>query len=198
MGTLSEFLQRNLDDRNGSEFFMPALKVAVRGPTSFVVTGTIEKGSISAGDTVEIIGRNSPQQVLCRKVTSIPSSENSGIVEISLIGDAEISVGDVLATPGTVKMLRELVADVYVLREDEGGAGEPLNKNTPIQARFRAVDVSGSIEFPSGAEMVMPGDNLSVVVTLISPVAMDEGLRFAIRKGRKDVAVGLVRRKSES
>ena len=195
MGTLIEFLQRN--GKNGSGFFMSALKVAVRGPTNVVVTGTIEKGKISAGDTVEIIGRNSPQQVLCRKVTPISSSEGVESVEISLIGDAEINVGDVLAKPGTVKMAKELVADVYVLQKDEGGAGVPLNKNSPIQATFRTMDVTGSIELPEGVEMVMPGDNVSMTVTLIYPIAMDDGLRFAIREGGRNVAVGLARWESE-
>ncbi|KUI97111.1 translation elongation factor Tu [Vibrio sp. MEBiC08052] len=163
-----------------------------------VVTGRVEQGIIRVGDEVEIIGVKDTTKTTCTGVEMFRklldegrAGENVGVLLRGTKRD-EVERGQVLAKPGSITPHTKFESEVYVLSKDEGGRHTPFFKGYRPQFYFRTTDVTGSIELPDGVEMVMPGDNVQMVVELIAPIAMDEGLRFAIREGGRTVGAGVV------
>ncbi len=163
-----------------------------------VVTGRVERGIIKVGEEVEIVGIKETQKSTCTGVEMFRklldegrAGENVGVL-LRGIKREEIERGQVLAKPGTIKPHTKFESEVYILSKDEGGRHTPFFKGYRPQFYFRTTDVTGTIELPEGVEMVMPGDNIKMVVTLIHPIAMDDGLRFAIREGGRTVGAGVV------
>lgn len=163
-----------------------------------VVTGRVEQGIITVGDEVEIIGIKDTTKTTCTGVEMFRklldegrAGENVGVLLRGTKRD-EVERGQVLAKPGSITPHTTFESEVYVLSKDEGGRHTPFFKGYRPQFYFRTTDVTGTIELPEGVEMVMPGDNIKMVVTLIAPIAMDEGLRFAIREGGRTVGAGVV------
>ena len=179
-------------------FLMPiegVFSIAGRGT---VVTGRIERGVVKVGEEIEIIGINDTTKTTCTGVEMFRklldegrAGENCGIL-LRGTKREEIERGQVLAKPGSVNPHTKFEAEVYVLSKDEGGRHTPFFKGYRPQFYFRTTDVTGACELPDGVEMVMPGDNIKMVVTLINPIAMEEGLRFAIREGGRTVGAGVV------
>jgi len=163
-----------------------------------VATGRIEQGVVNVGDEVEIVGIKDTKKTTCTGVEmfrkQLDRGEAGDNVGLLLRGvDKEgIERGQVLAKPGSIKPHRKFKAEVYVLSKDEGGRHTPFFSNYRPQFYFRTTDVTGSIELPAGVEMVMPGDNTTMTVELISPIAMEKGLKFAIREGGRTVGAGVV------
>ncbi|PSU41553.1 elongation factor Tu, partial [Photobacterium aphoticum] len=154
-----------------------------------VVTGRVEQGIITVGDEVEIVGIKDTTKTTCTGVEMFRklldegrAGENVGVLLRGTKRD-EVERGQVLAKPGSITPHTTFTSEIYVLSKDEGGRHTPFFKGYRPQFYFRTTDVTGTIELPEGVEMVMPGDNISMTVTLIAPIAMDEGLRFAIREG---------------
>ncbi len=163
-----------------------------------VVTGRVERGIIKVGDEVEIVGIKDTTMTTCTGVEMFRklldegrAGENCGILLRGTKRD-EVERGQVLAQPGSITPHTTFESEVYVLSKEEGGRHTPFFKGYRPQFYFRTTDVTGTIELPEGVEMVMPGDNIKMVVTLICPIAMDEGLRFAIREGGRTVGAGVV------
>ena len=163
-----------------------------------VVTGRVEQGIIKVGDEVEIVGIKDTTTTTCTGVEMFRklldegrAGENVGVLLRGTKRD-EVERGQVLAKPGSITPHTTFESEVYVLSKDEGGRHTPFFKGYRPQFYFRTTDVTGTIELPEGVEMVMPGDNIQMVVTLIAPIAMDEGLRFAIREGGRTVGAGVV------
>ena len=163
-----------------------------------VVTGRIEKGVIKVGDEVEIVGIHDTQKTICTGIEMFKKSldqgeagDNAGIL-LRGTKREDVCRGQVLAKPGTITPHIEFEAEVYVLNQKEGGRHTPFFNNYRPQFYFRTTDVTGEVTLKDGKEMVMPGDNTNLVVKLLCPVAMDEGLRFAIREGGKTVGAGVV------
>jgi len=163
-----------------------------------VVTGRVERGIITVGDEVEIVGVKETTKTTCTGVEMFRklldegrAGENCGVLLRGTKRD-EVQRGQVLAKPGTITPHTKFESEVYVLSKDEGGRHTPFFKGYRPQFYFRTTDVTGTIELPEGVEMVMPGDNIKMVVELICPIAMDEGLRFAIREGGRTVGAGVV------
>ncbi len=163
-----------------------------------VVTGRVERGIIKVGDEVEIVGIKDTTATTCTGVEMFRklldegrAGENCGILLRGTKRD-EVERGQVLAQPGSITPHTTFESEVYVLSKEEGGRHTPFFKGYRPQFYFRTTDVTGTIELPEGVEMVMPGDNIKMVVTLICPIAMDEGLRFAIREGGRTVGAGVV------
>ncbi|NKF52012.1 elongation factor Tu [Shewanella sp. WXL01] len=163
-----------------------------------VVTGRVERGIITVGDDVEIVGIKDTTTTTCTGVEMFRklldegrAGENCGVLLRGTKRD-EVERGQVLAKPGTITPHTSFESEVYVLSKDEGGRHTPFFKGYRPQFYFRTTDVTGTIELPEGVEMVMPGDNIKMNVTLIYPIAMDEGLRFAIREGGRTVGAGVV------
>ncbi|OOE58244.1 translation elongation factor Tu [Salinivibrio sp. IB282] len=163
-----------------------------------VVTGRVEQGIISVGDDVEIVGMKETAKTTCTGVEMFRklldegrAGENVGVLLRGTKRD-EVERGQVLAKPGSITPHTKFESEVYVLGKDEGGRHTPFFKGYRPQFYFRTTDVTGTIELPEGVEMVMPGDNIKMVVELIAPIAMDEGLRFAIREGGRTVGAGVV------
>ena len=186
--------ERELD----KPFLMPVEDVFSISGRGTVVTGRIEQGVIKVGDEIEIVGIRSTAKTTCTGVEMFKKLLDSGQagdnVGILLRGTKREDVlrGQVLAKPGSITPHTEFEAEIYVLSKEEGGRHTPFFKNYRPQFYFRTTDVTGEIELPEGKEMVMPGDNTKIVVKMISPVAMDEGLRFAIREGGRTVGAGVV------
>jgi elongation factor Tu len=163
-----------------------------------VVTGRIERGIIKVGDEVEIVGLRATQKTVCTGVEMFRKLLDEGRagdnVGVLLRGTKreEVERGQVLCKPGSVTPHTHFEAEVYVLSKEEGGRHTPFFNNYRPQFYFRTTDVTGAVELPKGTEMVMPGDNIKLVVKLISPIAMEEGLRFAIREGGRTVGAGVV------
>jgi elongation factor Tu len=163
-----------------------------------VVTGRIDRGIIKVNDEVEIVGLRPTQKTTCTGVEMFRKLLDQGQagdnVGVLLRGTKreEVERGQVLAKPGSITPHTQFEAEVYVLTKEEGGRHTPFFKGYRPQFYFRTTDVTGAVELPSGVEMVMPGDNIKMVVELISPIAMDAGLRFAIREGGKTVGSGVV------
>jgi elongation factor Tu len=163
-----------------------------------VVTGRIERGVIKVGDEIEIVGIRPTQKTVCTGVEMFRKLLDDGRagdnVGILLRGTKreEVERGQVLAKPGSITPHSKFECEVYVLSKEEGGRHTPFFNNYRPQFYFRTTDVTGSVELPKGTEMVMPGDNVKMVVTLITPIAMEQGLRFAIREGGKTVGAGVV------
>ncbi|UIP27809.1 elongation factor Tu [Photobacterium sp. TLY01] len=163
-----------------------------------VVTGRVEQGIVRVGDEVAIVGIKDTITTTCTGVEMFRklldegrAGENVGVLLRGTKRD-EVERGQVLAKPGSITPHTTFESEVYVLSKDEGGRHTPFFKGYRPQFYFRTTDVTGTIELPEGVEMVMPGDNIKMVVTLIAPIAMDEGLRFAIREGGRTVGAGVV------
>ncbi len=179
-------------------FLMPIEDVFSISGRGTVVTGRVERGVVKVGDEVEIIGMRPTQKTICTGVEMFRKLLDQGQagdnVGVLLRGTKreEVERGQVLAKPGTITPHTHFSAEVYVLGKEEGGRHTPFFNGYRPQFYFRTTDVTGSIELPAGTEMVMPGDNITMQVKLISPIAMEEGLRFAIREGGRTVGAGVV------
>ena len=179
-------------------FLMPVEDVFSISGRGTVVTGRIERGIIKVGEEIEIVGIKDTQKTTCTGVEMFRKLLDQGQagdnVGLLLRGTKreDVERGQVLCKPGSIKPHTNFTAEVYVLSKDEGGRHTPFFNNYRPQFYFRTTDVTGSIELPEGKEMVMPGDNVSITVKLISPIAMEEGLRFAIREGGRTVGAGVV------
>ncbi|MGQ4879057.1 elongation factor Tu [Billgrantia sp. LNSP4103-1] len=179
-------------------FLMPIEDVFSISGRGTVVTGRIERGIVKAGEEVEIVGIKDTTKTTVTGVEMFRklldegrAGENVGALLRGTKRD-EVERGQVLAKPGTITPHTVFEAEVYVLSKEEGGRHTPFFKGYRPQFYFRTTDVTGTCELPEGVEMVMPGDNVQMVVTLIAPIAMDEGLRFAIREGGRTVGAGVV------
>ena len=179
-------------------YLMPIEDVFSISGRGTVVTGRIERGVIKVGDEVEIVGLRPTQKTTCTGIEMfrklLDQGEAGDNVGVLLRGTKreEVERGQVLAAPGTITPHTEFTAECYILTKEEGGRHTPFFSNYRPQFYFRTTDVTGTIELPEGIEMVMPGDNVKMTVRLIVPVAMDEGLRFAIREGGHTVGAGVV------
>jgi elongation factor Tu len=179
-------------------FLMPVEDVFSISGRGTVVTGRVERGIVKVGDEIEIVGLKPTQKTVCTGVEMFRKLLDQGQagdnVGILLRGTKreEVERGQVLAKPGSITPHTKFQAEVYVLSKEEGGRHTPFFNGYRPQFYFRTTDVTGSIELPKGTEMVMPGDNIGMVVTLIVPIAMEEGLRFAIREGGRTVGAGVV------
>ena len=179
-------------------FLMPVEDVFSISGRGTVVTGRVERGIITVGDEVEIVGIKETTKTTCTGVEMFRklldegrAGENVGVLLRGTKRD-EVERGQVLSIPGSVQPHTKFEAEVYVLSKDEGGRHTPFFKGYRPQFYSRTTDVTGAVELPAGVEMVMPGDNLNFVATLIAPIAMEEGLRFAIREGGRTVGAGVV------
>ncbi|WP_407208284.1 elongation factor Tu [Enterobacter hormaechei] len=179
-------------------FLLPIEDVFSISGRGTVVTGRVERGIIKVGEEVEIVGIKETAKSTCTGVEMFRklldegrAGENVGVL-LRGIKREEIERGQVLAKPGSIKPHTKFESEVYILSKDEGGRHTPFFKGYRPQFYFRTTDVTGTIELPEGVEMVMPGDNIKMVVTLIHPIAMDDGLRFAIREGGRTVGAGVV------
>ncbi len=179
-------------------FLMPVEDVFSISGRGTVVTGRVERGIIKVGDEVEVVGLRPTLKTVCTGVEMFRKLLDQGQagdnVGVLLRGTKreEVERGQVLAKPGSITPHTKFVAEIYVLSKDEGGRHTPFFQGYRPQFYFRTTDVTGSIELPQGTEMIMPGDNVSITVQLIQPIAMEEGLRFAIREGGKTVGAGVV------
>ncbi len=179
-------------------FLMPIEDVFSISGRGTVVTGRVDRGIVNVGDEIEIVGIKDTQTTTCTGVEMFRklldegrAGENIGVLLRGTKRD-EVERGQVLAVPGSITPHTEFKAEVYVLSKDEGGRHTPFVKGYRPQFYFRTTDVTGMVDLPDGVEMVMPGDNIAIAATLISPIAMDEGLRFAIREGGRTVGAGVV------
>jgi elongation factor Tu len=179
-------------------FLMPIEDVFSISGRGTVVTGRVETGVVNVGDEVEIIGIKDTQKTICTGVEMfrklLDRGEAGDNIGALLRGTKreEVERGQVLAKPGSITPHTEFTGEVYVLSKDEGGRHTPFFANYRPQFYFRTTDVTGEVILPEGTEMVMPGDNVSIGVKLIAPIAMDQGLRFAIREGGRTVGAGVV------
>ena len=179
-------------------FIMPIEDVFSISGRGTVVTGRVERGIVTVGDAVEVVGIRDTQTSTCTGVEMFRklldegrAGENCGVLLRGLKRE-DVERGQVLCAPGSILPHTKFESEVYVLSKDEGGRHTPFFKGYRPQFYFRTTDITGAVELPEGVEMVMPGDNLKFVVELINPVAMDEGLRFAIREGGRTVGAGVV------
>lgn len=179
-------------------FLLPIEDVFSISGRGTVVTGRVERGIVRVGEEVEIVGIKDTQKTTCTGVEMFRklldegrSGDNVGVLLRGTKRD-EVERGQVLAKPGTIKPHTKFEAEVYVLSKDEGGRHTPFFEGYRPQFYFRTTDVTGTCELPSGVEMVMPGDNVQLTINLHAPIAMDEGLRFAIREGGRTVGAGVV------
>jgi elongation factor Tu len=179
-------------------FLMPVEDVFSISGRGTVVTGRVERGIVKVGEEIEIVGLKPTLKTVCTGVEMFRKLLDQGQagdnVGILLRGTKreEVERGQVLAKPGSITPHTKFTAEIYVLSKDEGGRHTPFFNGYRPQFYFRTTDVTGSIELPKGTEMVMPGDNISITVALIQPIAMEEGLRFAIREGGRTVGAGVV------
>ena len=179
-------------------FLMPIEDVFSISGRGTVVTGRIETGIVNIGDTLEIVGIKDTQTTTCTGVEMfrklLDSGEAGDNVGVLLRGTKreDVERGQVLTKPGSINPHTKFEAEVYILSKDEGGRHTPFFNNYRPQFYFRTTDVTGACELPSGVEMVMPGDNVKMTVELLAPIAMEEGLRFAIREGGRTVGAGVV------
>lgn len=179
-------------------FLMPIEDVFSISGRGTVVTGRVEKGIVKVGEEIEIVGIHDTQKTICTGVEMFRklldegrAGDNVGVLLRGTKRD-EVERGQVLAKPGSIKPHTKFEAEVYVLSKEEGGRHTPFFNGYRPQFYFRTTDVTGTCDLPSGTEMVMPGDNVQLVVSLHAPIAMDEGLRFAIREGGRTVGAGVV------
>lgn len=179
-------------------FLMPVEDVFSISGRGTVVTGYIERGLVKLGDEIEIVGINPTLTTTCQGVEMfrelLDEAQAGQTVGVLLrgIGREEVERGQVLAMPGSIRPHRVFDAEIYILSNDEGGPGKPFFENYRPQFYFHTTDVTGSVELQEGVEMVMPGDHVSLRVTLIAPVAMEKGLRFALREGGRTLGAGVV------
>ncbi|WBJ95267.1 elongation factor Tu [Shewanella sp. MTB7] len=179
-------------------FLLPIEDVFSISGRGTVVTGRVERGIIKVGEPVEIVGIKETTSTTCTGVEMFRklldegrAGENCGVL-LRGTKREDVERGQVLAAPGSINPHTTFESEIYVLSKEEGGRHTPFFKGYRPQFYFRTTDVTGTIELPEGVEMVMPGDNVQMVVTLIAPIAMDEGLRFAIREGGRTVGAGVV------
>jgi len=179
-------------------FLMPIEDVFSISGRGTVVTGRIERGIIKVNEEIEIVGIRPTQKTICTGIEMFRklldegrAGDNAGIL-LRGTKKEEVERGQVLCKTGTITPHTHFEAEVYILSKDEGGRHTPFFKNYRPQFYFRTTDVTGSVTLPAGTEMVMPGDNVKITVELISPIAMEEGLRFAIREGGRTVGAGVV------
>ena len=179
-------------------FLMPVEDVFSISGRGTVVTGRIERGVVNVGEEIEIVGIRDTQTTTCTGVEMFrklldrgEAGDNVGLLLRGLKRE-EVERGQVCCKPGSVKPHTKFECEVYVLSKDEGGRHTPFFNNYRPQFYFRTTDVTGACDLPEGTEMVMPGDNVKMTVTLINPIAMEEGLRFAIREGGRTVGAGVV------
>ncbi len=179
-------------------FLMPIEDVFSIKGRGTVVTGRIERGKVAVNDDVEIVGIKASKKTVVTGVEMFrkllpdaQAGDNVGVL-VRGIEREDVERGQVLAKPGSITPHTEFEGEIYVLKKDEGGRHTPFFKGYKPQFYIRTTDVTGEVELPEGTEMIMPGDNVSVKVKLISPIAMEEGLRFAIREGGKTVGAGVV------
>ena len=180
------------------DFLMPVEDVFSISGRGTVVTGRIERGIVKVGDEIEIVGIKDTEKTVCTGVEMFRKLLDEGQagdnVGVLLRGTKreEVERGQVLAKPGSITPHTKFEAEVYILTKEEGGRHTPFFKGYRPQFYFRTTDVTGAVELPEGTEMVMPGDNVQMVVDLIAPIAMEDGLRFAIREGGRTVGAGVV------
>ena len=186
--------QRALD----MPFLMPVEDVFSISGRGTVVTGRVERGVVKVGEEIEIVGIRDTQKTTCTGVEMFrklldqgQAGDNIGAL-LRGVGREDVQRGQVLSAPGSFTPHTKFKGEAYILTKDEGGRHTPFFSNYRPQFYFRTTDVTGSVELPSGTEMVMPGDNIAMTVSLIAPIAMDEGLRFAIREGGRTVGAGVV------
>ena len=179
-------------------FLMPIEDVFTITGRGTVVTGKVEQGIVNTGDEIEIVGLRDTQKTTCTGVEMFrklldqgQAGDNIGAL-LRGTGKDDVERGQVLCKPGSITPHTDFEGQVYILNKDEGGRHKPFFNNYRPQFFFRTTDVTGTIELPSGTEMVMPGDNVAMTVQLGKPIAMDEGLRFAIREGGRTVGAGRV------
>jgi elongation factor Tu len=179
-------------------FLMPVEDVFSISGRGTVVTGRIERGVVKVGEEIEIVGIRDTQTTTCTGVEMFrklldtgEAGDNVGLLLRGLKRE-EVERGQVCCKPGSVNPHTKFECEVYVLSKDEGGRHTPFFNNYRPQFYFRTTDVTGACDLPEGTEMVMPGDNVKMTVTLINPIAMEEGLRFAIREGGRTVGAGVV------
>jgi len=179
-------------------FLMPVEDVFSISGRGTVVTGRVERGVVKVGEEIEIIGIRETQTTTCTGVEMFRklldegrAGENVGVLLRGTKRD-DVERGQVLCKPGSVNPHTKFEGEIYILGKDEGGRHTPFFKGYRPQFYFRTTDVTGACELPEGVEMVMPGDNIQMVVTLIAPIAMEDGLRFAIREGGRTVGAGVV------
>jgi len=179
-------------------FLMPIEDVFSISGRGTVVTGRVERGVVHVGDEIEIIGIKDTTKTTCTGVEMFrklldegEAGDNVGVL-LRGVKREEVERGQVLAAPGSITPHTKFKAEAYVLNKDEGGRHTPFFTNYRPQFYFRTTDVTGQVQLPEGTEMVMPGDNVTMEVELIAPIAMDEGLRFAIREGGRTVGAGVV------
>ena len=179
-------------------FLMPIEDVFSSSGRGTVVTGRVERGVLHVGDEIEIVGIRPTQKTTCTGIEMfrklLDEGEAGDNIGVLLRGTKreEVERGQVLAAPGTITPHTDFTCECYILTKEEGGRHTPFFSNYRPQFYFRTTDVTGSIELPEGTEMVMPGDNIRMTAKLIHPVAMNEGLRFAIREGGRTVGAGVV------
>ena len=197
MDAVDEFIptpERPID----KPFLMPIEDVFSISGRGTVVTGRIEQGRVKVGDEVEIVGIRETRKTVVTGVEMFRKVLDEGIAGDNVgcllrgVGKDEVERGQVLAAPGSITPHTKFKAEVYVLTKEEGGRHTPFTTGYRPQFYFRTTDVTGTIKLPDGVEMVMPGDNAEFEVELITPIAMDEGLRFAIREGGRTVGAGVV------
>ena len=193
---MSTFRSRSVTSRQ--PFLMPIEDVFSISGRGTVVTGRVERGIVKVGDEVAIVGIQDTTKTICTGVEMFrklldqgQAGDNIGAL-LRGTKREEVERGQVLAKPGSITPHTTFEAEVYVLSKDEGGRHTPFFKGYRPQFYFRTTDVTGAVELPEGVEMVMPGDNIQMVVSLIAPIAMEEGLRFAIREGGRTVGAGVV------
>jgi len=184
-------------------FLMPIEDVFSISGRGTVVTGRVEQGIVNVGEEIEIVGIKDTTKTTCTGVEMFrklldqgEAGDNIGVLLRGTKRD-EVERGQVLAKPGSITPHTKFNCEAYILTKDEGGRHTPFFSNYRPQFYFRTTDVTGSVELPSGTEMVMPGDNITMDVTLLTPIAMDEGLRFAIREGGRTVGAGVVSKITE-
>jgi elongation factor Tu len=179
-------------------FLMPVEDIFSISGRGTVVTGRIEQGAVKVGEEVEIVGIRDTVKSTCTGVEMfrklLDQGEAGDNVGVLLRGTKreDVDRGQVLAKPGSITPHTKFEAEVYILTKEEGGRHTPFFKGYRPQFYFRTTDVTGAVELPEGTEMVMPGDNVQMKVDLIAPIAMEEGLRFAIREGGRTVGAGVV------
>ncbi len=197
MKAVDEFIPQP-DRPKDKPFLMPVEDVFSISGRGTVVTGRIEQGIVKVGDELEILGIREPQKTTCTGVEMfrklLDSGEAGDNVGVLLRGTKreEVERGQVLAIPGSIKPHTKFKVESYVLKKEEGGRHTPFFSNYRPQFYFRTTDVTGTIKLPEGTEMVMPGDNITMEVSLLAPIAMEKGLKFAIREGGRTVGAGVV------
>ena len=197
MAAVDDYIPTPVRDKD-KDFLMPVEDVFSISGRGTVVTGRVERGVIKVGEEVEIVGIRDTKKTTCTGVEMFrklldqgEAGDNIGAL-LRGVGREDVERGQVLAKPGSITPHTRFKAEAYILTKEEGGRHTPFFGNYRPQFYFRTTDVTGVIELPEGTEMVMPGDNVAMTVQLIAPIAMDEGLRFAIREGGRTVGAGVV------